>query len=219
MGKVLLHLGFVLSLMGHHFVFAAIDRSVETAQIEVYDGGLEDVSVISYEYMEELFHQLASHPRIPFKYPDDGCYARAHKMSLLLEQIGILTVKSFIIGDLQAKTPNHPKGFVNWWYHVAPALYVKDGENKTLMVFDPSIFDDPVSYIGWVEAQTQHRTGKVSESYTTLRFVYTPHKLNDSKDLTDYLMEDLVDMEMTLDLHTQIERARLEGVANEDYLF
>lgn len=199
--------------------WADIDRSVGQAEIEIYTGEMAEVSVISYEYMEELFNRLSNHPTIPFKFPDDGCYARAHKMSLLLEAKGIVTVKSFLIGDLQIQTPNHPKGYVKWWYHVAPSLFVKDGEDLVLMVFDPSIFNDPVSYTMWVEAQTSHPTGNVSESYETLRYVYTPHNLGDSMELTNYLIQDLVDMESTLELHKQIERARREGVANEDYNF
>lgn len=222
--------------LGVSQAWASIDRSIQTAQVEVYDGQIADVSVISYAYMQELFDQLIRHPRIPFKFPDDGCYARAHKMSLLLEQKGIMTIKSFVIGDLRVETPHHPRGWVEWWYHVAPALYVKDfaapaprrglnavspgavSEDYALMIFDPSIFDDPVSYGQWVEAQIRHRTGKVSEAYNTVRFVYTPSDISNSEDLKDYLIEDLVDMETTLELYKEIERARHEGVSSEDYI-
>lgn len=197
-----------------------IDRTVETTTIETFDGESTDVSLISYEYMKELFDGLSNHPRIPFKYPDDGCYARAHKMSLLLESKDIVTVKSFIIGDLEVRTPNHPAGVVNWWYHVAPALYVKDGlGGKIFMVFDPSIFDMPVSYDDWTGMQTKHQNGRIDEAYQTVRFVYTPRSGSSSEDLKDYLVSDLIDMESTLDLYKQMEQARREGVRNEDYLY
>ncbi len=231
--------GVLSAVLSVTTVWASIDRSIGKTQVETYNGETTEVSVISYAFMQELFDQLANHPRIPFKFPDDGCYARAHKMSLLLEQRGIITIKSFVIGDLRVETPNHPRGWVEWWYHVAPALYVKDikptpqplaggpkssvattesVEDMTLMIFDPSIFDDPTSYIDWVGAMVGHRTGRVSESYNTLRFVYTPGDISNSEELRDYLIQDLVDMETTLELYKELERARLEGVTSEDYI-
>lgn len=68
------------------------------------------------------------------------------------------------------ETPNHPGGFVNWRYHVAPVVRVAQFRlwflawNVSLMVIDPSLFDKPVSIREWVTKQNDDRaTHEVSE--------------------------------------------------------
>lgn len=190
--------------------FADIDRSIETSQVETYDSYFVDVSVISMEFMEELFLELANNKTIPFRFPDDGCYARAHKMALLLDQKGITTVKSFIFGDLRVETPNHPYGYVEWWYHVVPSLKVKG--RAGLMVFDPSIFDESKSLQDWVAIQTSHNSGVYDKQFETVRFIYGPDDVNSNKRLIDYLSNDILDMERTMELYLQIQDARDKGL-------
>lgn len=79
--------------------------------------------------------------RASWLYPDDGCFARAQLMNINFRdwKYQIIPAKVFVFGDLEVKTPNHPRGSVSWWYHVAPIIQVAD----IPYVLDPAI--DPKS--------------------------------------------------------------------------
>lgn len=87
---------------------------------------------------------------IPFMYPDDGCWGRAHEMYRLLLAEGVTAEKAWIYGDLVCPTKNNPACRVAWGYHVAPKLEVEGTEEYVL---DPSIFDAPVPASQWVAHQ------------------------------------------------------------------
>lgn len=99
-------------------------------------------------------------PCIPFLYPDDGCWARAHEMARLMIALGLSPRKVWIQGWLHTPTRNNPFCFVNWGWHVAPTLCVRRpwswrwwfwGTQK--MVIDPSLFTTPVSVSQWKSVQ------------------------------------------------------------------
>jgi hypothetical protein len=94
-------------------------------------------------------------PCIPFLYPDDGCWARAHEMCRLMINIGLSPKKVWIDGELYVSTKNNPNCFVRWGWHVAPTLCVRvSGFCKTQrMVIDPSLFTTPVSEATWKSIQ------------------------------------------------------------------
>jgi hypothetical protein len=98
-------------------------------------------------------------PCIPFLYPDDGCWARAHEMCRLMINMGLSPRKVWIdhsIGhSLHVNTRNNPQCFVEWGWHVAPTLCVRGpGFFKTQrMVIDPSLFTTPVSEAAWKGVQ------------------------------------------------------------------
>lgn len=94
-------------------------------------------------------------PCIPFLYPDNGCWARAHEMCRLMQAAGAKPGKVWIYGSLVVQTVNNPTCSVSWWYHVAPTLCVRRGFFKTeRMVIDPSMFPGPVTVAQWAGAQT-----------------------------------------------------------------
>ena len=94
-------------------------------QIEDANKQQINISILSENEIQQLFQELNSKSHIPFGYPEDGCYARAQEMSLILDKKGVTTGKVFIEGDLRVDTTNSPKGYVEWWYHVAPIVFVK----------------------------------------------------------------------------------------------
>jgi hypothetical protein len=60
---------------------------------------------------------------------------------------------------LKADTPNHPDGYVNWRYHVAPTVKVCDSAGNTRdMVMDPSLFGGPVTVDEWRRRQQDDRS-------------------------------------------------------------
>lgn len=99
-------------------------------------------------------------PCIPFLYPEDGCWARAHEMCRLMINMGLTPKKVWIEGDpyvttLRVSTKNSPYCGVWWYWHVAPTLCVRGpGLFQTQeMVIDPSLFSTPVSTATWKGVQ------------------------------------------------------------------
>ncbi|HET7085441.1 MAG TPA: protein-glutamine glutaminase family protein [Rhizomicrobium sp.] len=102
-------------------------------------------------------------PCIPFLYPDDGCWARAHEMCRLMIASGLSPRKVWIQGSLHTPTRNNPSCFVNWGWHVAPTLCVVRPLLlrwpwswlwiANTMVIDPSLFTGPVTVAQWKSVQ------------------------------------------------------------------
>ncbi|MBV9099251.1 MAG: hypothetical protein JO079_14460 [Frankiaceae bacterium] len=98
-------------------------------------------------------------PCIPFKYPDDGCWGRAHEMCRLMIGMGLRPRKVWIdcsFGHrLHVATRNNPNCYVEWGWHVAPTLCVRSWFPFaiTTMVIDPSLFTTPVTEATWKGVQ------------------------------------------------------------------
>ncbi len=92
-------------------------------------------------------------PCIPFTYPDDGCWGRAHEMCRLMIAAGAQPEKVWIYGNLRAGTQNHPSCRVYWGWHVAPTLLVETGAGSEVQVIDPSLFPGPVPQATWAGVQ------------------------------------------------------------------
>jgi len=115
-------------------------------------------SVVTEAQATQLFNDMAATscdpftvppPCIPFLYPDDGCYARAHEMIRLMRLQGIEGEKIWIFGNLQPATSNHPDCGVGWWYHVAPTLQVNTPAGIEKRVIDPSLMSAPATADAW----------------------------------------------------------------------
>ena len=94
-------------------------------------------------------------PCIPFLYPDDGCWGRAHEMCRLMINMNLKPKKVWIQGSLHVVTKNKPNCHVYWGWHVAPTLCVRKcwfwGTQQ--MVIDPSLFAHPVTKPTWKGVQ------------------------------------------------------------------
>lgn len=95
----------------------------------------------------------AAAPCIPFLYPDDGCWGRAHEMCRLMQGAGAQPDKVWIYGSLRVVTQNNPRCEVRWGWHVAPTLLVRTATGTEVQVIDPSLFTGPVSKSTWVSVQ------------------------------------------------------------------
>jgi hypothetical protein len=132
---------------------------------------------VSAKRAQEMFDLVAAQscdpktvpaPCIPFLYPDNGCWARAHEMCRLMIAAGVQPKKVWSSGLLHAKTRNNPKCFVDWAWHVAPTLCVRTSlyfivEDR---VIDPSLFTAPVSKQTWKDVQS--KTAQLMDSDWTL---------------------------------------------------
>lgn len=194
----------------------AVDRYREVLQ--------EERKVVSEAESRALFEYLSQQEHIPFHYPQEGCFARAHEMSELLELKGIASRKVFIIdsdNDLSVASEWSPTGKVTWNYHVATLVTVrgKDGAERDL-VFDPSIMTAPATVSEW-QAKMSKATCKrvekairVSESqgkgcvyYVTSRYAYTPSSAQDEPQ-TKWRAADIDDANETMSLYLPIARKR-----------
>jgi hypothetical protein len=95
---------------------------------------------------------MAAEEDIAFTHPQDGCYSRAHLMCQRLMDLGYRPGKvwAFANGEnLHARTLHDPQGYIQWGWHVAPTLVVKDSQGLREVVIDPSLFSRPVSLIRW----------------------------------------------------------------------
>jgi hypothetical protein len=119
---------------------------------------------------QQAYRLMASQRDIAFRFPADGCYARAHLMIRRLQGRGLHPYKvwTFANGDsLHVRTPNHPKGFVEWRYHVAPVLRVRLQNNQQRwLVIDPALCNGPATITTWKNAQK--KPGSRYDPYVTL---------------------------------------------------
>lgn len=97
-------------------------------------------------------------PCIPFLYPDDGCWARAHEMYRLMLLQGVTSKKVWIYGSLRVSTKNNPNCQVFWGWHVAPTVCVRESGLlgwlfRKEKVIDPSLFSGPVTKAVWKSVQ------------------------------------------------------------------
>jgi hypothetical protein len=109
------------------------------------------VPVISQARALDVFDTLKNMDNIAYNYTDDGCYARTHLMCRNLFGAGLVPEKAWAFEtDNRELIVKFPHGEQTWWFHVAPVLNVDDGKGGYVpMVFDPSLFDGPVTLKEW----------------------------------------------------------------------
>jgi hypothetical protein len=170
---------------------------------------LEEVSILSLKDATKLFQDLASDSNVPFRFPEDGCYARAHYMARKMERKKIISAKVFIHGKyLHVNSSSSPSKEVFWGYHVAPVIKVRVGEKIEPMVIDPSLFDRPVPVKEWEKIQTRP-PGRFSTAYYTRRFQYSvPAELSTKPEF--YHPFDVSNMQSVLKTYKKFEKKRLE---------
>ena len=124
-----------------------------------------DTAKVTLAVATQLFNELSTAKftssagnefEIPFSYPIDGCYARAHRMAELLTEKGYANEKSFAVAQSRRlRVPSNKAGdvpigaapVVQWGYHVAPVITLDTDEKY---VIDPSMFSTPVPLATWV---------------------------------------------------------------------
>jgi hypothetical protein len=105
---------------------------------------------------------------IPFDYPRNFCFARAHEMYRELKARGIEAGKAWNYSSkfeqggatLSVKTHFDTTGSVSWRYHVAPVVWAKDASGVPhQMVIDPSMSKDkPILATEWQSRQSDPKS-------------------------------------------------------------
>jgi hypothetical protein len=117
---------------------------------------------VSPERATEIFNDMnsetcvACNPSstcIPFLFPDDGCWIRAHLMAYDMRGYSPPEdpEKIYIRGNLDPFVPNHPDCRLPWgWgWHIAPTLMVTLPGGNQRRVIDPSLASIPISETDW----------------------------------------------------------------------
>lgn len=129
----------------------------------------KDIGILSESAAQKLFDLLDKESHIPFDYPPDCCYSRAHEMCRIMAQNGVecnkywLYAKNFRTADQIDLIPKDKDGNaisfpnrkgnsrpIGWDYHVAPLIKVtKEDGSVEERVVDPSLASQPVSKDEW----------------------------------------------------------------------
>jgi hypothetical protein len=125
---------------------------------------------VTFKEAAQIFKWLATQHDIAYRFPADGCYARAYLMIRRMQNRGLTPFKvwSFANGTkLHVSTTNHPDGYVEWQYHTAPVLRVRfENDVQRWYVMDPALFRAPATIAQWREAQK--KPGSRYTPYITL---------------------------------------------------
>ncbi len=97
----------------------------------------------------------ASTPCIPFENKTNGCDARAHYMTFLINQAGFGCRKYRASGILRSKSPSQCRDqppCYKWSYHIAPLLSVVYSPTDIRnLILDPSLADDFLTIPEWLD--------------------------------------------------------------------
>jgi len=117
-----------------------------------------------------MFDILAKESHIPFDYPPDCCYSRAHEMCRIMKEKGVECRKYWLFdqhwGTSKQKSSLTPKDShgnpvafpdlaggkqpVEWVYHVAPIIKVRKADGTVEdRIIDPSISSKPIRKDEW----------------------------------------------------------------------
>lgn len=147
----------------------------------------DNYRVLSKDSADIIFKNIQNASIFEFKYTRGGCDYRAHAVYLMLRKMGFTTFKIwnfasskiFLAGkdfnthnlllsvkdqlnlstnsqyyvDCNIKIDEN----VNWGYHVAPVILVKNNLKVDTLVVDPALFNKPVDYKIWIKSQLQDR--------------------------------------------------------------
>ncbi len=127
-------------------------------------------AILSETEAQEIFNILAKESHIPFDYPPDCCYSRAHEMCRIMKENGVECRKYWLydknFGSSSVKSSlapvdsyGNPVVFpdysgnnqpVTWVYHVAPIVKVRKADGTVEdRVIDPSISSKPIRKDEW----------------------------------------------------------------------
>lgn len=151
-----------------------------------------ELTVLSEDRLKDVFKKIQDDEDNSFAYPYEGCFARAHKMAMVMDDLGIVSGKAFVEGQMHFKTK---EAEFTWTYHVASLVLVKKGKKLVPMIIDPAIFKRPVTHDEWKAFLLKDPKSKKSSEYFTKRFNYDPETRH--ADLKEYNEDEIDNMNST----------------------
>lgn len=149
------------------------------------------VSVLTPDEANQLFKKFQTNSMIPYYLVSDGCYERAYQMTVLAKlknvQMGktVAEVLNPEVAVIEVPQKNNP-WILRWQYHVAPYLFIRSaGGVVEKHIFDPSLFEKPVTEIEFVKKLTQD--SKVNlDVFDLPPYVLEKNQINADVDLRRY---------------------------------
>lgn len=182
---------------------AAVVKSFPNGFVENEKQTVE-ASVISEKRASELFELFKSDKKMAFDFPLDGCFARATMMARIAEENNIKVAKIYVEGILRVKDASKEFPLVMWGYHVAPIVGIKKEDGTVVdMVFDPSLFDKPVSVDTWLNRMKTDGVPKpeIKSVYYGSRYQLFPRRLEQNKN--SWYRKDIKTSETTLETYSE----------------
>ena len=164
--------------------------------VQFFNADVKQLPAYDSTTIQQAFENISHQSQIEFNYPQGGCQQRAHIMSVMLTKkfdiqhgkvwlfapvaMHVHDNRTLVIPDKNQLTPNN---VVEWNYHVAPVVQVRDGNTINTVVIDPSInINTPLLLTDWFAAIGN---SDASEYTFTLPFAYFFNScLNSNGDLT-----------------------------------
>lgn len=103
-----------------------------------------------------------------FDFPNDGCYARCHLMTLQMRQMGIHLKRAWAFSTKERLFVKTGKGDITWDFHVAPLVPVRTDDKVQWLVFDPTLFVEPVPLEDWGQKMRKNAASPIPVLTTTL---------------------------------------------------
>lgn len=134
--------------------------------VQFFNANVSLLPTYNAETIQNVFDYIAHESQIEFNYPQGGCQQRAHIMSVMLSNkfhidhckvwlfapvtMHVHDNRTLFIPDKNQITPNN---MVEWNYHLAPVVQVKDDKAIHIMVIDPSVnINTPMLLTDWFAA-------------------------------------------------------------------
>lgn len=142
-----------------------------------------NLSVLSHQKAQEVFQILKGQEKtLVFSEYGNRCESRAHKMSMLMDELCINSGKVFIESE-KIQLEGHSW---SWSYHVAPTVLVETENSIETYVMDPAMFDMAVPLDVWVsELRKMHY---YNTYYVTLTNKYVLFPSGKNSNPTEYQM-------------------------------
>lgn len=132
--------------------------------------------VYNYEEVQQAFKSLSKNWGIEFDFPHGGCQQRAQILSLLLhKKFNLQHLKVWLFAPaalyqndkrmLQLIDKNYlsPTDHIEWSFHVAPIIRIKENDVVETYVIDPSVNrDKPIKITDWLAALGNSNTSQYS---------------------------------------------------------
>ena len=134
------------------------------------------LKVYDFQQVQQAFKSISKDWGIEFNFPHGGCQQRAQLISLLLQKkFNLNHYKVWLFapaalyqkntGMLQLIDKNYlsPNEHIEWSFHVAPVVRIKENKEVKTFVIDPSVDRDmPLEINTWLAALGNSHTGQYS---------------------------------------------------------